>query len=143
MRAEDSESKSPWRWTAPQKCSLQSPSPLPPSGWRKSSPWEDAVTLWAHQGDHCGFLPGDEVRNKGPGQKCRCHLATWLPSNATRATLPSPPLPPRKASPEGYLGAARCGQSCCVCIWCDRGREDSEDLWGPPRGPLNARLPRA
>lgn len=54
------------------------------------------MTLWAHQGDHCGFLPGDEVRNKGPGQKCRCHLATWLPSNATRATLPSPPLPPRK-----------------------------------------------
>lgn len=135
VRAEESECKNPSRWEA-QKCSLPNPSPLPPSTWSRSL-WQEGVfnhglSLWSSNAISYLERRGG-TRDQGKAATSR------------RASLKCCPRPTPQENPiwEDYLGAARCGQSCCVCIWCDRGREDSGDLWGPPREPLNAQLPRA
>lgn len=118
--------KNPSCWEAPGKSfvTLLSPGEGNPPPTRECS---HAI------GCHCDLLLGGKVRNKGPGH---------LKSTFTDHYSPQLPSTPRKQL-GGYLGAARCGRSCCACIWCDRGRGDSAGLWGPPREPLNAQLPRA
>ena len=75
---------------APQKCSLRTPSPLPPSRWRKSSQQKDALTLLAVTGVTAVISFGEirgGTRDWGKGVAATLRQ---LPSNATRATLPLP-----------------------------------------------------
>lgn len=76
---------------APQKCSLRTPSPLPPSRWRKFSQQADALTLLAVTGVTAVISFGEIrgwTRDRGKGVAATLRQ---LPSNATRATLPTPP----------------------------------------------------
>ena len=80
---------------APQKCSLWTPSPLPPSRWRKSSQQEDALALLAVTGVTTVISFGEirgGTRDRGKGAAATLRQ---LPSNATRATL-LPPLAPQE-----------------------------------------------
>lgn len=69
VRAEESECENPSRWEAPEKCSLLNPSPLPPSTWSRSCGRKGFLS-WAviTVVIHCDFLPGQKLRNQGPGQ---------------------------------------------------------------------------
>ena len=60
---------------APQKCSLRTPSPLPPSRWRKSSQQEDALNLLAVTGVTTVISFG-EIRG-GTGTGAMVLLPPW------------------------------------------------------------------